>query len=244
MEKTKTNYMIPLSIVIAGIVIAGALFFGGQRSGNVATNTGNNQPTQAQQAPPTNTDAIRPITSQDHILGDPNALVKIVEYSDYECPFCKRIHPTLQQVMDEYGKDGQVAWVYRHFPLDSLHPINARKVAVASECVNEVAGNTAFWEFSDSFFEQTPSNDRTDIATVIPSIISSLGINQSQFDACASSGRYDQHIQDDIDDAITTGGRGTPWSVVVAPNGNTFPLSGAQPYGAIKQLVDLALQEQ
>ena len=150
----------------------------------------------------------------------------------------------MQQIMAEYGKGGQVAWIYRHFPLDSIHPKNARVVAVVSECVAEQKGNGAFWEFTDAFFVVTLTNDRTDLATALPQIYSDIGVDQAQIEACIASGKYDQHIQDDIDNAIATGGRGTPWSIIVGSNGQMFPLSGAQPYNSVKQLVDLALQAQ
>ena len=77
---------------------------------------------------------------------------------------------------------------------------------------------------------------------MLPQIIRELGLSQSAIDECVASGKYDQHIQDDIDNAIATGGRGTPWSIIVAPNGETFPLSGAQPINSIRQLIDLALK--
>jgi len=144
--------------------------------------------------------------------------------------------------MEEYGKDGQVAWVYRHFPLDQLHPVKARREAVTSECVAEIGGNDAFWQFIDKFFAITPSNNQTNLDTVLPQIISELGLSQSAIDECVESGKYDQHIQDDIDNAVATGGRGTPWSVVISSNGENFPLSGAQPYNSVKQLIDIALK--
>ncbi len=237
------NYVIPISIVIAGAFIAGAVFFsgGGSSSNNVASNTGT-QPTQVAPQPTGSTKSIAEVTSADHIKGDLNAPVKIVEYSDYECPFCKRFHPTMQQAIDEYGDSGQVAWIYRHFPLDSLHPKNARVVAAAAECVAEQNGNDAFWEFTDGYFAVTPSNDRTDLTTVLPQLYKDIGANQASIEACIASGKYDKHIQDNIDNAIATGGRGTPWSVVIAPNGDTFPLSGAQPYQSVKQLIEIALK--
>ena len=242
-QQKTNNLMIPLAILITGGLIAGAVFFGGRggNPSNVASNTGS-----AQVAPqPTgSTNSVNPITSEDHIRGNPDAPVKIVEYSDFECPFCKRFHGTLNQVMDEYGKDGQVAWVYRHFPLDQLHPVKARLEAVTSECVAEIGGNDAFWQFTDKFFEATPSNNRTNVDTVLPKIIAELGLSQSAIDACVTSGKYDQHIQDDIDNAITSGGRGTPWSIVISPSGETFPLSGAQPYQSVRQLIEIALKAQ
>lgn len=90
-----------------------------------------------------------PVDENDHIRGDENAQVTIIEYSDYDCPFCSRFHETMKQVVDEY--DGQVRWVYRHFPLPQLHP-NATAVAEASECVAAQEGEDAYWAFSDKYF--------------------------------------------------------------------------------------------
>lgn len=132
---------------------------------------------------------------------------------------------------------------FRHFPLDQLHPVKARAVAVASECASEQGGNESFWKFSDRYMELTLSNNKTPIETVIPQIVQEIGLNESAFQTCFESGKYDQHIEDDIENAIATGGRGTPWSVVIAPNGKTFPLNGAQPLEAVKQLINLAAQE-
>ena len=228
----------PVAIVIAGILIAGAVLYSnkGQSSGAVEDGQGIAQAAGS-------TISVRPVNDSDHIQGNPDALVKIVEYSDFECPFCKRFHETMNQIMDEYGNSGQVAWVYRHFPLDQLHPKNARIEAVASECVNELGGNDAFWRFANRLFELTPSNDQTDAKTVIPQIVRELGINEQDFNTCMDSGKYDKHIESDIANAVETGGQGTPWSIVIAENGKTFPLSGAQPYASVKQLIEIALQD-
>lgn len=94
-------------------------------------------------------DKISPVSAADHIRGDINAPVKIIQYSDIDCPFCKRFHGTMQEVMDSYGKDGKVAWVMRHFPLTQLHP-DAFNKAEASECVAELGGNDKFWKFVDT----------------------------------------------------------------------------------------------
>lgn len=241
-QRRSTSYAIPVAIVIAGGFIAGAVFFGGDRDTQFATNTGNNQPNQAASQPSGSAGDVREVTAEDHIKGDINAPVKIIEYSDFECPFCKQFHATMNQIVDQFADSGQVAWVYRHFPLDSLHPRNARIVAVASECVNELAGSDAFWQFTDRFFEVTPSNDRTDLATVLPRIYEEVGVDQSQVEACVASGKYDQHVQDDFDNAVATGGRGTPWSIVVGANGQIFPLNGAQPLSVVQQLIGLAGQ--
>lgn len=230
------NLMISVAIIIAGILIAGSVIY----------SKGSNQP-QDKKAPDVaqqqeSTDAVRPISEEDHIKGNPNAQVVIVEYSDFECPFCKRFHDTMNQVMDEYGPTGKVAWVYRHFPLDQLHS-KARPEAIASECASELGGEGAFWKFADRFYELTPSNDQTE-ASVITKIIKEIGIDAIAFTECLNSGKYDQRVEADVANAVETGGRGTPWSIVITSSGQTLPLSGAQSYESVKQLIEIALSEE
>lgn len=238
-----TTYLTPLAIVFGAVLIATAVFFSGGTTGSqpvvqppvgVKTN---------EQATDT-TSKVRPVTAEDHIKGNPDAPIKIVEYSDFECPFCKQLHNTMNEVMKKYGDSGEVAWVYRQFPLEQLHPVKAQAVAVASECANELAGNEGFWKFTDRYFELTLTNNRTDIDVVIPQIAKEMGLNATTFSTCTKSGKYNDHIQADITNAIETGGSGTPWSILIAPNGKTFPINGAQPLAAIEQLISLAKKEQ
>lgn len=101
---------------------------------------------------------IRPAdTKTENVRGNQNAKITVVEYSDFECPFCQRFHQTMEQVMAKYG--GDIKWVYRHFPLDGLHQ-QARFEANAAECAHEQG---KFWEFTDGVFKVTPSNDGMDI---------------------------------------------------------------------------------
>lgn len=234
---TNNNYsaMIPIAIVVAGVFIAGAVFYSSP-----------GDETALQQSPPPSSDDrspdnIRPVSSEDHLKGDPRALVKLVEFSDLECPFCKNFHLTMQQIMDEYGQSGQVAWIYRHFPLDQLHS-KARQEAEATECANELGGNDAFWSYVDQIYEITPSNNRLDLS-LLPEIAENIGLNRSQFKSCLESGQYAQHIENDYQDSVNSGGRGTPYSIVIAPNGKTFVISGAQPYSIVKSIIELALKE-
>lgn len=90
------------------------------------------------------------VRKDDHVRGAKNPKVYVVEYSDFECPFCKQFHPSLQQALTDY-KD-KVAVVYRHFPLESIHP-SARILAEGSECAAEIGGEDAFWEYHDKVFE-------------------------------------------------------------------------------------------
>lgn len=226
----------PIAVVIAGVLIAGAVIYSGGKTPTAGTV---NQPQQQQVAQQTgDLEQMTPVTSKDHIRGDINAPVKIVEYSDTECPFCKRFHTTMKEVMDEYGKDGKVAWVYRHFPLDQLHS-KARKEAVALECANEQGGNDKFWSYADRLYEVTPANNGLDPAE-LPKIAQFVGLDTAKFNTCLGSTKYDKHIEDEVQNAQATGGNGTPWSIVVGKNGKKYPLSGAQPISAIKQLIDLA----
>ena len=238
-NKTKRDYLLPASILISALLVSGALVYnigprGADRGGGNLAQIG-----QPQAVPSTSN--TKDVSKQDHILGDPDAPVKIVEFSDIECPFCKRFHVTIQQLMSEYGADGRVAWVYRHFPLDQLHS-KARKEAEATECANELGGNKGFWAYLDRIFEITPSNNGLDL-NLLPQIAEDIGLDRVKFEECLSSGKYAQHIESDYQDAVSSGGRGTPYSVVIAANGKKFVVSGAQPYSALKSIIDLALQE-
>lgn len=239
----KTNYLIPISIVIAGAFIGAGLYFNGTTA--PATGQVEKQAQNAEQPaqPVASLEELAPVTDADHIKGSPDAPIKIVEYSDFECPFCKRFHDTMNQVIDEYGDSGEVAWVYRHFPLEQLHPVKARAVALASECAAEQGGDEAFWQFTNRYFDVTLTNNRTDIETVIPQISNEIGLNTDALTSCIDEERYAEKVEADFTNAAATGGRGTPWSILVAPNGKKFPINGAQPYEAVAQLIELAKKE-
>lgn len=238
MDKNFEKYSTPLSVLIGALFIAGAIYWSGANP-----NMAQQQPSGQQandQATQQALENIAPITAEDHIRGNPNADVFIVEYSDTECPFCQRFHQTLQQVMSQYEAGGKVAWVYRHFPLDSLHS-KARHEAVALECANELGGNDAFWAYTDRLYSVTPANNGLDPAE-LPKIATYVGLDATAFSACLSSNKYDAKIEAHVQNAAATGGNGTPWSIVVTKNGTKYPLSGAQPLASVQQLIELALK--
>ncbi len=135
----------PVAILLAGVMIALAVLV----SGRGGIQLGGNGKIKVQE--PGSTEKImEPVTSSDHVRGNlDKAKVAVVEFSDLQCPYCKQIHPILGQMSEVYGDD--VVWVYRHFPLESIHP-RARISAHASECVAELAGNDGFWKFIDGIF--------------------------------------------------------------------------------------------
>lgn len=100
------------------------------------------------------------VGEEDEIRGDQNATVTVIEYSDYDCPYCSRFHETMKQILDEYS--GQVRWVYRQFPLVQLHP-NAPKLSEAAECVSTLEGEEAFWRFSDVYFQAKAAGKQVSI---------------------------------------------------------------------------------
>lgn len=222
---------VPIAIVIAAGLIAGAIYLTNRDTGPVtAQNTGTNR----------NGVEIEPVTDEDHIRGNPNAPILMVEYSDYDCPFCKTFHETMKRVMSEYGTDGDVAWVYRHFPIPSLHP-NAPRIAEASECVAELAGNDAFWTFSDLVFGERAINELTDMSR-IPEYAEAAGASRDAFDLCYNSQKYQDIISQDIAEAQAAGAQGTPYTVLVVGD-QTGVISGAQPYETVRQIIDSLLAQ-
>jgi protein-disulfide isomerase len=142
----------------------------------------------------------------------------------------------MKQVVDTYGKNGQVAWVYRHSPLDQLHS-KSRKEAVAQECAGELGGNDKFWEYTDRIYAVTPANDGLN-ALELPKIAEYIGLDVAKFNTCLASGKYDAKIQADLENAQATGGQGTPWSVVIANGKAVSSINGAYPYDNVKKTID------
>jgi protein-disulfide isomerase len=182
--------------------------------------------------------SITPISSDDYILGNRDADVVVVSFMDFDGPFSKIFYETMQSITDEYSRN-EVAWVYRHFPLEQLHP-NAKYIAQASECVGEEEGIDAFWEFADMVFGGRDANQRTDLDQLVE-YVDEIGMNNRQFEGCLEDDDTLSLVQDDYADAIRLGAQGTPYSVVLA-DGDMGKINGAQPYSAVKQIIDNLLE--
>jgi protein-disulfide isomerase len=226
---------IPIAIIIAGAFIGAGFYFSSPANPSPTPNAD----VPSAQANDT-TNKVAPVTAEDHIKGSLDAKVKIVEYSDFECPFCKQFHESLNTIVSDYDEE-EVAWVFRQFPLEQLHPVKAMAAAMASECAAELGGNDAFWAFTDGYFANTLTNNRTDIEVLIPKLVKETGVSQAEFQSCFDSNRHTDAINSDIQNAVDTGGRGTPWSVVIGPDGKTYPINGALPPQTVKQLIDSLL---
>lgn len=178
------------------------------------------------------------INEEDRIRGSSNPEVYLIEYSDLECPFCKQFHKTAKQAVSDYK--GKLAWVYRHFPLDNLHP-KADKEAEASECARELGGDDGFWNFTDKVFEVTPSNNGLDLAE-LSRIAGEVGLDKNNFQTCLDSGKYKDLVEAQYQGGVTAGVSGTPGNFIVNKKGEVWVIPGAVPLETLKKTVDIALE--
>ncbi|MEJ0054136.1 MAG: thioredoxin domain-containing protein [bacterium] len=217
------NILIPAVLIVSGLIVASAVYY--VSSKNVTDTAGATS----------DLSLVRPPGSDDHILGNPAAPVIIVEYSDFDCPFCKSFNDTLHRIVNEYGANGQVAWIFRNFPLTELHP-NAQSAAEASECVANLGGNEAYWKFSDLLFANQPADPST-----YPSLATQAGVSGDAVTACLSAGTAKDRVAADSDNAKAAGANGTPYSVILVRGSEPVLINGAFPYDTMKQKVEAAL---
>jgi len=243
-SQPRRSFSIPGAIIIADTLVALAIIYTHKPSSAPAA-TAQSAAAAATQV------SIAPISGADHILGNPNAPIKIVEYSDPSCPYCKMFNPIMTQVMDTYGPSGKVAWIYRHFPLDKpdqngniLHP-NAGHEAQALECAASLGGNDKFWAFEKKLYDVTPSVTPSTPNGLdqkqLPDIAKSIGLDAVSFNDCLSSGTNKTRVDNDYTDGINAGITGTPYSVMITPSGTKIALPGVQEYSSLKSAIDLLL---
>ena len=163
----------------------------------------------------------------DPSLGPEDAEITIVEFSDYECPYCRSWHTEVySQLLDTYGD--QILFVYRDFPLESIH-VNAKPAAEAANCAYEQG---EFWEFHDMLFSMElglSSEAYQEYAT-------QLGLDIDEFQECIDSGRYQEEVQSDFEFAANLGVRSTPTFFV-----NGIAVVGAQPFEVFQQVIEREL---
>jgi protein-disulfide isomerase len=187
--------------------------------------------TAPQQAPATSITSVKKPTTQEHWRGPQNTRFVWIEYSDLECPFCKREHPDLVKLMDEHKND--VAWVYRQYPL-SFHP-KAQKSAEAVECAAELGGNDAFWKMVDTITDKMPALELAGL----PDVATSIGLDQTAFKTCLDSGKYAAAVKAQEDEGSKSGVQATPTNVIYDLQTNKIKvIEGALPYDSLKQSLD------
>ena len=178
----------------------------------------------------------------DPIIGKLNAPITIIEFSDFQCPFCARFHiQTLPAIMNEYVNDGKVKLVFRDFPIQSIHP-NALPASVAAECANEQG---KFEEMYDMLFKNQSewnNQSRDNVITTFNQYGIEIGVEEEKFNSCLQDGKYIQEIQKDLEDGRTYGVSGTPGFFVGNDEIGFIELKGAQPFENFKKVIDHQLE--
>lgn len=183
-------------------------------------------------------DAMRPFGSDDNVLGSPRSPITLITYGDTECPFTKEFFGVMQKIMAEYG-DGRVAWIFRHFPNDELHP-SARAEAEAAECAGQVGGKMKFWDYLKMVFEQTKSHNTLDPDN-LTRIAYNLGIPEKEFEACMASRVFANRVANDAENARQIGAQGTPTTVIMSAQGKPTRIDGFASYEEMKDTIDTML---
>lgn len=236
------SVMISVSILISGGVIK---FKGSNIKGSsIALGTqATTSPTP--QTPEEDTRPVKVSVDDDPVLGNKNASVTLIEFSDYECPFCKRhFDQSYPQLKKDYIDSGKVKLVYRDLPLPFHDPM-ATTEAIAANCARESGGDTTYFKYHDEIFKRTTSNGNGLTKDDLFDIASTLGLNSSNFRACLESEKYKEEIQKDLDDASKVGASGTPtFFIGKSSNSGTIEgvrIVGAQPYSVFKSQIDKLL---
>ncbi|MEK7462481.1 MAG: thioredoxin domain-containing protein [Patescibacteria group bacterium] len=228
-ETPRSHPAVPIAIVIGFSLVALAIFFTGKGD------------TDSEQIPTNISEEdiisgiVRTVDETDYIKGNPNAPILMIEYSDYDCPFCKQYHETLTQIMNEYGITGRVAWVYRQFPLEQLHP-NSPKISEAALCVGSLGGSAAFWKFTDAIFASRELEEPTNMIT-LPDFATEAGVDKAAYQACVSSGQMKDAVKASTEEVLGLGAKGTPYTVLVVGSEQAV-VNGAQPYDVVKSIID------
>ena len=174
------------------------------------------------------------LKNNDHIRGKKNAEFLMIEYSDFQCPFCKRFHSTASQFV---AQNSDVAWIFRHFPLPSHEPL-ASQQALAAECVAKIKGNDAFWQANDLIFKTNPNNFEK-----IAQMAEKVGIEQEEFLNCFENKEQIKIIADgifkDLKEGESAGVKGTPGVFLIhRASGNTKIIPGAVSIKYLKNALD------
>ena len=219
---------------VLGILLVVSIFTGGFGVGKENSPTGaavvNNNNNQGNNNIPTG--IVDVSADDDPVLGEKDAPVTIIEFSDFQCPFCERFYSqTLEQIKTNYIDTGKVKLIYRDFPLDSIHPM-AQKAAEAAECADEQG---KYWEYHDKLFQNQEEWVTTGISK-LKEYAKGLSLDSSKFDKCLDDGKYEDEVAKDFQDGAQAGVQGTPSFFI-----NGKQLSGAQPFAAFQQAIDAEL---
>lgn len=243
-KEPNEKYVLPASILVAAVLISGSMLYSTNRLTNspsfrVAGSGGDQQllgeaavPNREVPAPGTLVDV--PERENTAVLGDSNAEVTIVEFSDFQCPFCQRFYlQAYQDIKDQYVDSGQAKFEYRHFPLSSHQ--NARQAAIASECASRQG---QFFPYHDLLFENMQSNGSGLEIADLKDYAVNLGLNTSEFNQCLDNEETADIVEADFNAGVSLGVNGTPTLFI-----NGVRVVGAQPFVVFQEVIEAALEE-
>lgn len=223
-----TKLFLPVAILIAAVMVSGTLLYV-NKIGSAGTG--------AQLVRGEDTEPVNVTGDDDPVLGRSDAPVTIVEFSDFQCPFCRRFfEDALVQIKKEYVDIGKVRLVYRDFPLD-FHP-GAQPAAMAAECADEQG---KFWEFHDKVFAAQALQGQGTIQFGVADLkkwAKEINLNTIQFNQCLDSGKYKEEVAKDQTDGTAAGVSGTPTLFI-----NGIRVVGAQPFATFKTIIDKAIKD-
>ena len=185
--------------------------------------------------------AVKISADNDPIIGNPEAPITIIEFSDFQCPFCARFHvQTLPLLLEQYIEKNKVKLVFRDFPIQSIHP-NALPASVAAECANEQG---KFREMHDMLFEKQNEwnkKETTEAMNLFIQYSAEIQLDQERFDSCLIGAKYVEEIRKDLEDGRNYGVSGTPGFFVGNDDIGYVELKGAQPFDSFKKVIDTQL---
>lgn len=228
--KGDNKLMVPASIIVAGLMIAGAVIYvSGPRSapnppgGNIGD-----------AGPKANVAEVLKIKGNDRVLGNPGAKVVIIEYADFQCPFCGKFYKEVEKkIVESYIKTGNVAFVYRDFAFLGEESMRS---AEASKCANEQG---KFWEYHDYLFMNQNGENQGAFSDInLKSFAKILKLDSVAFDKCFDSGKYKQEIEASAAEGRAIGVTGTPATFV-----NGILISGAQPFSVFQGKIEAELKK-
>jgi protein-disulfide isomerase len=225
MQNQKDSWLLPIAIIVAGLILAVTLYR--YRIHHVVS------------IPAAEVSHIRAVDNTDHIMGNPGAPIKIIEYADIDSSYAKTFQVTMEQLMANYAAGGKVAWVYRHFPLVDQHAYSEQH-AEAAECIAKLGGPTLFLQFIDALNAQAPGSQLFDPRNY-DGVVSALGVVSQSFHDCIKSGEFQQRVARDFDNGLLIGSGGSPFTVIEVQNQKPVIINGAVPYDSLKKIIDTSI---
>ncbi|OGZ93522.1 MAG: hypothetical protein A2131_02355 [Candidatus Sungbacteria bacterium GWC2_49_10] len=229
-EKSENTYLIPAAIIVAGLIVAGAVMYAfspnkGAESGNTA------------KSGLSDTDGSfvsQNLADDDPVLGNASAPVTLVEFGDFQCPFCKKFHDEARkEILDTYVETGKVKIVYRDFPLENIH-LSARPAAEAAECADDQG---KFWPYHDALY--TRQAELAKGTMNYAALARELGMDKTAFEKCVKDRKYENEVTKDYEDGVKAGVDGTPALFI---NGVKVTPAGAQPFSVFQTAIEAALR--